>query len=135
MSKDKRLSGSIALTKLVHVRMKKKGKGGKEIDGLFIPIDLNILERVTLKDGTEAVYMPVNVFVKSEQDERGQNGFISKTVDTKTWKAMSDEDKESSKEKSPIMGNIKDFSQSTSGDDAAGAASGETFDENDDLPF
>ena len=137
MAEDKRLSGSIALTKLVHVRMKKKNKDGKEIVGLFIPLELNYLtEGEPGEDKSIPVYMPVNVVVKDEQDKYKQNGFISKTIDSKMWKAMTDEQKEASKAATPILGSIKDWSQqSNSAADAGGAAAAGTFEENDDLPF
>jgi hypothetical protein len=124
---DRKLSGSIALTKLQHVVMEKKGKSGM-IKGIFIPIDANML---TEKDG--AVYMAVNVNFKTEQDQYGQNGFISKTTDSKIWKSLDEEGKKKAQELSPILGNIKDFS--AGGNDAAGAASTETIGEDDDLPF
>lgn len=125
---DKKLSGSIALTKLQHVIMEKKGKTGM-VRGLFIPIDANLLLE---KDG--AVYMSVNVNVKSEQDKYGQNGFISKTTDTKIWKELDDAGKEAAKELSPILGNIKDW-EGSSANDTAGAASATTLSEDDSLPF
>lgn len=125
---DKKLSGSIALTKLKHVIMEKKGTSGM-IKGLFIPIDANLLLE---KDG--AVYMSVNVNVKSEQDKYGQNGFISKTTDTKIWKELDDAGKEAAKELSPILGNIKDWEGSGS-NDTAGAAVAGVVKEEDDLPF
>lgn len=126
---DKKLSGSIALTKLQHVVMEKQGKSGM-VRGLFIPIEANLL---TEKDG--AVYMAVNVNVKEEPDRFGQNGFISKTTDSKIWKELDEAGKERAKDLSPILGNIKDFSASPSANDTAGAAATGTLKEDDDLPF
>jgi hypothetical protein len=128
MSTQKRLSGSIALTKLQHVMMEKKGKSGM-VKGLFIPLDANLLAE---KDG--AVYIPVNITVKEEQDQYGQNGFISKTIDSKIWKEMSDAEKEESKKLTPILGNIKDWSGGSAADTSGAAASG-VVPEDDDLPF
>lgn len=124
---DRKLSGSIALTKLQHVIMEKKGKSGM-IRGLFIPIDANLL---TEKEG--AVYMSVNVNFKADQDQYGQNGFISKTTDSKIWKSLDEEGKKKAQDLSPILGNIKDFSGG--GNDTSGAASEGTVGEDDDLPF
>jgi len=124
---DKNLSGSIALTKLQHVIMEKKGKSGM-VKGLFIPIEANLL---TEKDG--AVYMAVNVKVKDQQDVYGQNGFISKTTDSKIWKELDESGKEHAKSLSPILGNIKDFT--AGGNDNAGAAAEGVVREEDDLPF
>ena len=124
---EKKLSGSIALTKLKHVIMEKKGQSGM-IKGLFIPIDANLLVE---KDG--AVYMSVNVNFKPEQDKYGQNGFINKTTDTKIWKELDDAGKDAAKELSPILGNIKDWEGSSN--DTAGAAAPGVVKEDDDLPF
>ncbi|HEY1025319.1 MAG TPA: hypothetical protein VGE26_09165 [Sphingobacteriaceae bacterium] len=127
MSTEKKLSGSIALTKLQHVIMEKKGKSGM-IRGLFIPINANMLVE---KDG--AVYMDVNVNFKPEADKYGQNGFISKTTASAIWKELDDAGKEEAKKLSPILGNIKDWS--ASGNDSAGAATNNVVQEDDDLPF
>lgn len=125
---ERMLLGSIALTKLHHVIMEKKGKSGL-IKGVFIPIEANALDT---KDG--AVYMPIKVTVKDEADQYGQNGFIGKTLKAgKKWSEMSEEEKKSHQALTPILGNIKDFS--TSANDNSGAASSETLTEDDDLPF
>lgn len=124
---EKKLSGSIALTKLQHVIMEKKGKTGM-VKGVFIPIDANLL---TEKDG--AVYMAVNVNFKSEADKYGQNGFIAKTTDSKIWKELDEAGKKSAQELSPILGNIKDFTGGAN--DTAGAAAAGVVSEEDDLPF
>lgn len=125
---EKTLMGSIALTKLTHVIMEKKGKTAM-VKGLFIPIEANALE---LKDG--AVYLPVKVTVKDEPDQYGQNGFIGKTLKTgKKWAEMTEEEKKSHQALTPILGNIKDFSNSAN--DASGAAAPGTVAEDDDLPF
>lgn len=134
---EKKLSGSLALTKLIHVRMKKKNKDGVEIEGLFIPIKANYLvEGAPADDKSIPVYMPIGAVVRDEQDKYGQNGFISKQLDTKDYKAMTDEQKADSKKYTPILGNVKDWSSSGSSNaDTGGAVSSETIDENDDLPF
>lgn len=129
MSTDKDLSGSIALTKLVHVMMDKKGKDGNLVRGIFIPINANMLVE---KD--KAVYMGIKVKVKSEADQFGQNGFIAKTTDSSIWKTLDEAGKEEAKKISPILGNIKDFAAG-SANDAAGAASPNVVSEDDDLPF
>jgi hypothetical protein len=125
---QKKFSGSIALSKLKHVIMTKKGKKG-DVRGLFIPIKENFL--VEGKGG--AVYMAVSVITKSPQDEYGQNGFISQNGNKK-WSEASEKEKEKFKAL-PILGNIKNFedTQSSSSSDTSGRA-GEV-DEDDDLPF
>lgn len=122
-------NGSLALSKLKHVIQKKKGKNG-DIDCLVIPIDQNNLVRG--KEG--AVYMPIRVMTNTEQDQYGQNGFISQSVDSKVYKAASDEEKEEFK-KLPILGNVKNFGSGGDAQASSGAASSEVMDENDDLPF
>jgi hypothetical protein len=128
MSDDRKLQGSIALTKLVHVMMDAKGKGGKPVRGIFIPLEGNLL---TEKD--KAVYMQVNVNFKAEQDQYGQNGFISKTTDSKIWKNLDEAGKKAAQDLSPILGNIKDWSMTTN--DTSGAAAPDVLNEDDDLPF
>lgn len=131
---DKTLTGSIALTRLTHVKMTKKGKSGM-IEGLFIPIEINLLD--VAKDGN--VYMPIRAIVKDEQDDNGQNGFISKTIGTDRYKAASSEQKEKwkdykneeTKKVIPILGSLKDWSSNNS----TATVSKEVFSEEDDLPF
>ena len=136
MSK-KTLSGSIALTKLKHVRMNGKGKGGKVIPGIFIPIEANkLIEGKPAEDGSIAVYIPIRVLYNEEQDKNGQNGFIAKSVSTDEYKAAkTDAEKEALKEYQPILGNVKEFTQNSNTQDSAGAASSDVFDPDDDLPF
>lgn len=127
---EKKLSGSIALTKLVHVITERKGKEGKTVRGLFIPIEANLL---TEKDA--AVYMAVNVNYNTERNKYDQNGFISKTTDSSIWKNLDEAGKEEAKKLSPILGNIKDWESNVSSNDNAGAAVSGTVAEDDDLPF
>jgi len=126
---QRRLSGSLAITKLIHVPLEMKGKSGKLVKGIFIPIEQNHL--VSGKEG--ALYLNISVIVKDEADQYGQHGFVSQTVDSKIYKAATEAQKEEFK-KLPILGNIKDFEASSS--DNAGAVSETTFTpESDDLPF
>ena len=120
---DKRLSGSIALTKLQSAVITTK-KGNKAI---LIPIDANYLIE---KDG--AIYLNVGVVVRDEQDQYGQNGFISHQLGSDKYKELG---KEKAQElKLPILGNIKDFSGSN---DSEGATNieGQIDPELDPLPF
>lgn len=121
---QKVLSGSIALTKMTSMILTTK-KGTKCI---MLPIKENYF---TEKDG--AVYMNVNVVVKDEQDQYGQNGFIAQKMDAETYKAMGKE--AANAVKLPILGNIKDFGMSAN--DAGGATEipGQANPEEDDLPF
>lgn len=122
---DKRLSGSIALTKLESAIIKTK-KGNRAI---LIPIDSNYL---TEKDG--AVYMTVGVIIREQADQYGQNGFISQNLPSDKYKELGKE--EAGKIKLPILGNIKDFSGG--GNDSSGTthiAEPINPEESDDLPF
>lgn len=126
---QRRLSGSIALTKLIHVRMEVTGGSGKKLMGTFIPDEPNHI--VVGKEN--AAYVNINAVIKDEEDQYGQHGFISQTVDSKVYKAATDAQKKEFK-KLPILGNLKDFSGG--GNDASGAASTNVFTpESNDLPF
>lgn len=121
---EKRLSGSLALTKLKSAFYTTK-KGAK---CLLIPLDENFLEE---KDG--AVYMSVGVVVKYEQDTYGQNGFISQSLPTAKWKAMSEAERAANK--LPILGNIKDWSNTANDSANVHTAVIIEGEEHDDLPF
>lgn len=135
---NRRFLGSLALSKLIHVEMEKKGKNGM-VKGIFIPYEANdIVLGKADENGKQPAYMPIQVVLKPQQDDKGQDGFISKSIDSKTYKAFSDAEKEKSKERTPILGSFKDFSGGDSSADTAGdAGNGKTFnaDEDDDLPF
>jgi hypothetical protein len=120
---DKRLSGSIALTKLQSAVITTK-KGNKAI---LIPIDANYLIE---KDG--AIYLNVGVVVRDEQDQYGQNGFISHQLGSDKYKELG---KEIAQElKLPILGNIKDFSGSNDSEGATYIAE-PINPEEDEMPF
>ena len=93
--------GSLALTKLVHMRTSVKTKDGRIVKGTFIPDEANYL---TVKD--DAVYMPINVFVSGEDDQFGNAGFISQKVPSELWKSATEQEKEKYN-KLPILGNFK----------------------------
>lgn len=125
---NKSYSGSIALTKLKHVKF----KSPKGADCLLIPIDQNLFE----VDDNGAVYLPVSVVVRSEKDERGQDGYIFKKIGSEAYKAADEAQREKWKERdnpdTPILGSIKNFDSSAN--DNSGAMASDTCDE-DDLPF
>lgn len=122
---QKNYSGSIALTKMQSAIITTK-KGTKAI---LLPIDANYL---TEKDG--AVYLNVGVVVRDEQDQYGQNGFISHKLSTEKYKELG---AEKAKEVNlPILGNIKDFTGSSQNDSGgATQVQGQVNPEEDDLPF
>lgn len=144
MSKNQKLTGQISLTRLAHVIMEKKGKSGKMVRGLFIPIEANALEVIeyeskTEKKKVEEIVIPVSIIVKPERDERGQDGFIGKNIPTKIWKDADDKQKEELKKLQPILGNLKDWERGSvdSAPQVNDAGNGNVFnaDEDDDLPF
>jgi len=137
----KNLSGSIALSKIKHVLMTCKGKNG-DVKGMFIPFEANKLQIIEKKEGDKVVevqvYMPARVHIKDTEDQNGQIGFISKSLDSKDYKALGtgDEAKKAAQEFTPILGSLKDFSGAGSSNDSAGnEAGGQTFDPSDDIPF
>lgn len=122
---QKNYSGSIALTKMQSAIITTK-KGTKAI---LLPIDANYF---TEKDG--AVYLNVGVVVRDEQDQYGQNGFISHKLSSEKYKELG---AEKAKEVNlPILGNIKDFTGSNQNDSGgATQVQGSVDPEHDDLPF
>lgn len=125
----RKLDGSIALSKLKHVVMIKKGKGGKKIEGIFIPVDANFIERG--KDG--AFYLGVKVNIKDQRDTYNQDGFISQSVTSAVYKAASEKEQAEMK-KTPILGGVIDWEYSGSSSNDASGSQG-TVNEDDDLPF
>jgi hypothetical protein len=125
----RKLSGSIALSKLEHVMMDKKNKKGKKIRCIVIPIKSNYL--FESKDG--GVYMNVIVNLKDKEDQYNQHGFIGQSVPSDMYKEASEEEKQQMK-KTPILGGLKDWEFSATSNDTAGKA-GDDIDEDDDLPF
>jgi len=125
MSNQKVYAGSLALTKLKSAIITTK-KGAK---CLLIPIDANYFSE---KDG--AVYLNCSVIVRDEQDQYGQNGFISQKLDAEKYKELG---AEKAKEiKLPILGNIKNFvGQNNDNEGATTIESPINPEEDDDLPF
>lgn len=126
----RKLDGSIALSKLVHVIMEKKGKKTKKVRGIFIPFKQNFIE----ENESGAIYLGVRVNLKDKEDQFNQHGFISQSVNSAVYKAASEEEKEAMK-KTPILGGLKDWEFTSTSNDSSGAATSKPVDENDDLPF
>lgn len=134
------LSGSIALTKLAHVRMKKKGKSG-EVEGIFIPIKQNMLIEGKENEGVIPVYMNLDVQIFAEKNQHDQIGMMSKRVDKKffgdkKYADRSEEEKELTNKMQPILGNLIEFTSNPSANDTAGdVGAGQVYSDDDDLPF
>jgi len=124
----KNYAGSINLAKLKHVVREQKGKNGI-VKVVIIPLDANYIEE---KDGN--LYMSVNVHTNDEQNEYKQNGFISQQAPSAVYKEASDEQKEEFKNL-PILGNIKDFSQSSNEQPTGAVQESPGVDADDSLPF
>lgn len=139
MAEQKILTAQIALNRLMHVKMKKKGKDGKDVIGLFIPIEANALE--TRKYETQSgevtdVILPVRIIYKPQQDDKKQNGFIAKSIPSSIYKAKKDDDNfdEFQKKQQPILGNVKDW-DSTPAPVNNDVGEKEVYSDDDDLPF
>lgn len=121
-------AGSLALTKMKSAVITTK-KGNKAI---LLPIDENYF---TEKDG--AIYLNVSVIVREEQDQYGQNGFISQKLPTDKYKELGAEKGKEIGSALPILGNIKHFENASTQNDSAGTTQvqGQVNPEEDDLPF
>lgn len=140
MSQEKKtLTGSIALTRLVHVKMKKKNKKGELIECLVIPIKENALHENEYenRDGKKVteVSIPVRVLYDPVTNPKTkQNGFIAKSLPSDVYKEKK-EDEEFLKVQQPILGNIKDWSLSAPAPVSNDVGEKDSYDEDDDLPF
>ena len=125
--------------------MTKKNKAGQPIKGIFIPLELNKLEEVSYETQSgmvNEIQLPIRVIVKETSDAKGQDGFITKAIGSKTYKAATsaeqelfkDYTNEETKKLTPILGNLKDFSGGGVKANNTQIASADVADE-DDLPF
>lgn len=136
MSQDKFLTGSIEITKLICVKTTRKGKDGKDVEGLFIPLDINHIEEIIKKEegkpdaSTGRYILNVRVNYRPETDTYGQNGFIAKSLPSDVYKENKD-NKDFLNKNQPILGNLKDWSQGRNDD----VPPPPVIDESSDLPF
>lgn len=122
-------AGSLALTKMKSAVITTK-KGNKAI---LLPIDENYF---TEKDG--AIYLNVSVIVREEQDQYGQNGFISQKLPTDKYKELGAEKGKEIGNALPILGNIKHFENASTQNDSAGTTQVQgqvNPEDSDDIPF
>lgn len=140
MSK-RRLSGSMNLQKLVHVKTQMKGRDGNMVDVLILPIKEN-----GFYVGEKSINMNFEAVINESPDQYGNDGFISKRTPYKTlygkdvtWSELTDEQKQKVNDLSPILGNFRDFSNSggstTTFEDLQPQEGDLPFDDSDDLPF
>ena len=140
------LNGSIALDRLISVIMTKKNKAGQPIKGIFIPLELNKLEEVSYETQSgmvNEIQLPIRVIVKDSSDAKGQDGFITKAIGSKTYKAATsaeqelfkDYNNEETKKLTPILGNLKDFSGGGNQANNSQVSQDVVDADDDDLPF
>ena len=103
----------------------------------MIPIKQNNLEV-----DEYGIHLPIRIIYRPIQDDKKQNGFISKAIGSETYKAASEDqkaawkdfDNEETKKQTPILGNVKDWS--SSGPATSNVAQAPAVDpDSDDLPF
>lgn len=129
-----RLSGSLNLEKLVHIKKKMKGKDGNPLDVLILPVKAN-----GFYVGEKSTNMNFDLVIHDEPDQYDNDGFISKKTPVKAlfgdkkWGDLTDEQKEKINELSPILGNFRDFG--TPKNEGYSDAPEMEEEESDDLPF
>ena len=132
-NEQKQLTAKIALDKLICAKVTSKNGS----DCLMIPIKQNNLEV-----DEYGIHLPIRIIYRPIQDDKKQNGFISKAIGSETYKAASEDqkaawkdfDNEETKKQTPILGNVKDWS--SSGPATSNVAQAPAVDpDSDDLPF
>ena len=121
------ITGSINLAALKYVLMEKKGKEGKSIKGMFIPIEANNLQEHE-KGG---IYLNIVAFDMKEPKDWATH-IVKQSLKKEVREAMSEEEQKAI----PILGNLKDVSSEPTATD--NKASDEVFDaesDDGDLPF
>ena len=118
------IGGKLNLAKLIHVNMVKKGKDGKDVKCLVIPIEQNHLYEG--KDGN--VYIDLIAFALKEPKDN-QTHLVKQSLPKEVREAMSEEERNDQ----PIIGSLNiDIGHKEVPNDAA---DGKTLAETDDLPF
>lgn len=118
------ITGKINLAALKHVAMEKKGKSGM-VKGMFIPIEANNLFK---SEKSGAVYLDIVAWDLKEPQEHSTH-LVKQSLPKDVREKMSKEEIS----KMPIIGNLNISTGYAEANNDAG--NGQTFDENDDLPF
>jgi hypothetical protein len=118
------ITGSLNLSALKHVIMETKGKSG-QVKGVFIPLEANDLQQH--ENGN--VYINVVAFEMKEPKDYATH-IVKQSFPKEKRESMSKEEKDAQ----PILGNLKTTAPN-SGDANNNAGGGQTFMEDDDLPF
>jgi len=121
------ITGSINLAALKYVNMEKKGKDGKPLKGMFIPLEANYLQ----EHSSGGVYLNIVGFEMKEVKDYATH-IVKQSFSKKERELMEEEILKNL----PILGNLKTNSGPVSGADN-NAANGDVFDSetDDDLPF
>src|SRR5699024_3594725 len=124
------MNGSLNLEKLVHKKKKMKGKDGKPIDIIILPVEAN-----HFYVGEKSTNLNFRLVIHDEPDQYDNDGFISKQVPMKLmfgdkkWKDLTDDEKQKKNDAEPILGNFRGFG---GGNTNAGYESAEVMDDDDD---
>lgn len=123
------ISLRLNLAKFPHVLMKKKGKSGKEIEGIFIPIENARL----FKSDKGNVFLDVVGFeIKNPKEGQDDTHILKQSLSKDERDKMSEEEKQAM----PIIGNARVSSYNGEGSPTGNAELGKTFSaDDDDLPF
>lgn len=130
---------SIALTKLKNYILKINLKDGKPVKGIFIPIDPQN-PNFLVKGREEKYYLNVKIYLRDDEDQYGNIGYIAHQAPSEIYKNATDQEKKKIQELE-ILGNIKEFTNN----DNSGNMGTKTLtqkpevisgaDDTDDLPF
>ena len=121
------IKGKFNLAAFKHVFMKKKNKEGKEITGIFIPLEANSLFH-SEKGG---VYFDMVAFQMKQAKDYATH-IIKQSFNKETREKMSDEEKQNQ----PIFGNLQvNDGQPQAENNNAGGSQVYDSEANDDLPF
>lgn len=116
------ITGKINLSALTHVKMSVKGQSGNDVEGIFIPLDINRLFRG--KDG--ATYLSLVAFDMKEPKEWGTH-IIKQSISKEEREKMGETEM-------PILGNLK-VGEVTHQAPVNNAGGENTFTPEDKLPF
>lgn len=116
------ITGQINLTKLTSAVTSRKGKDGKMIEGVFIPIDHNYL----FKSDKGNIYLNLVAFDLKDPKKDDDTHIVKVSLPKDVRGKMSQEEQN----EMPIIGNLKVW-----GEKSAQEESVEVIEEDDDLPF
>lgn len=116
--------GKINLAKLTHVITKKKNKAGDEIEGIFIPIEMNHL----FKSDKGNVFLDMVAF-DAVNEEYKQTHAIKQSLPKEIYEAMSEDERKAT----PFIGHLN---ANLGGGEGQPNTMNDDFEEDDlDLPF